>query len=147
MNREILFRAYDKELNVMLHNVCPCNNNEIIIIDVAVNEAYGESIDKLLDGDRASYGGDEHCAISGLEIMQFTGLHDKNGTAIYEGDICEVHHIEYGSPIPDGYIGVVKYIESGFYVDNDKSAYPVFQEIAAWEVIGNVFENPELLTK
>ena len=74
-------------------------------------------------------------------VGQFTGLHDKNGKEIYEGDITD-----------DGYnnIGVVKYGNYncsccegvyGWYVDGgDIRSAECFLK-----VIGNIYENPELL--
>ena len=74
-------------------------------------------------------------------LMQYTGLHDKNGKEIYEGDITD-----------DGYnnIGVVKYGNYncsccegvyGWYVDGgDIRSAECFLK-----VIGNIYENPELL--
>jgi hypothetical protein len=72
-------------------------------------------------------------------IEQFTGLHDKNGKEIYEGDL-----IKYGSDAP---LEVI-YRESCFCY-NQKSRYisrlQIFDNINKIEVIGNIHENPELL--
>lgn len=81
-----------------------------------------------------------------VEVMQYIGLKDKNGKEIYEGDILKLFNDEIGSDIPCNFIGEVEYYESGFFVDNHKDyGCPVFQEIAEWLIIGNIYENPELL--
>ena len=70
-----------------------------------------------------------------FKLMQFTGLHDKNGKEIYEGDIF----------IQDRYVMVMQYKqdEARFQLDNnDHVTSSYFQEL---EVIGNIYENPELL--
>jgi uncharacterized phage protein (TIGR01671 family) len=78
---------------------------------------------------------------SGKEWMQFTGLKDKNGKEIYEGDIVESSDKE---------IGVVFWEqETTSYVlsqsdDIDDNHWSGLQE-GGWEVIGNTWENPELL--
>ena len=73
------------------------------------------------------------------KFEQFTGLHDKNGKEIYEGDL-----IKYGSDAP---LEVI-YRESCFCY-NQKSRYisrlQIFDNINKIEVIGNIHENPELL--
>ncbi len=74
-------------------------------------------------------------------IMQYTGLEDKNGKEIYEGDIVIAYN-EYCDTICKGKIVWDKW-ECGFSI---KGAEPTF---IGWypslEVIGNIYENPELL--
>lgn len=91
------------------------------------------------------------------ELVQYTGLKDKNGKEIYEGDVvCWVTDVVVDSEggfnrtEPEGQIGTVKYGSYAFYVEAEKGSefYSygeqmfVFEEL---EVIGNIYENPELL--
>ena len=76
-----------------------------------------------------------------VEIMQSTGLKDKNGKEIYEGDIVRNTHT--------GSVGKVHWCvhNTGFfyYVEKDKKDYTVFRAKYNLEVIGNIYENKELL--
>ena len=114
--REIKFRAWDKL------------NNQIIIV---------------------LWFDDKHVAYkTGLaprkdcELMQYTGLKDKNEKEIYEGDICANY---YGKSF------IVKYDYGCFlYDDNEPLAYCPedceFTDTQKWcTVIGNIYENSELL--
>lgn len=74
-------------------------------------------------------------------IMQYTGLKDKNGKEIYEGDILKVKGIKkYGeytaqviwkAPLFKLSINCTKFVDSAAFIGT--------------EIIGNIYENPELL--
>lgn len=72
-------------------------------------------------------------------VMQYTGLNDKNGTEIYEGDILRrIYRNE---------VMVVEYSKSqALYLMRlkDNMSYTFF-DISDYYVIGNIYENPELL--
>lgn len=84
-------------------------------------------------------GWDIHGVYENVPIEQYTGLKDKNGKEIYEGDI-----VDYNDD--DGYIGVVKYDAPEFYLDAGATIFRAFLKGAPHQrVIGNIHENPELL--
>ena len=75
-------------------------------------------------------------------VLEFdTGLKDKNGKEIYEGDVVNIQGIKY----------YVDFEYGGFWFNNDNRKWKAnrpfthFQEINDAEVIGNIHENPELL--
>lgn len=80
--------------------------------------------------------------IDNLEVMQFTGLKDKNGKEIYEGDIMKK---TYGASIP--LFEVSYHVERGLWIQNDGYNEPLCEVYRMCEVIGNIFETPELLNK
>ena len=70
-------------------------------------------------------------------VGQFTGLLDKNRRGIYEGDVLMI----YG----DNIVKVI-FVDGCFYVENDIVYAPAYHyEKDACEVIGNIYDNPELL--
>ena len=114
---------------------------------------------EMIDNERRYRG-----VIAFETVGQFTGLHDKNGKEIYEGDIVEFEDAgEEGYEYKEGFgfdnIAQVVY-DNGIYTlsnfgENDNSYYAtdgtaeeVLEEVLRngnCEVIGNIYDNPELL--
>ena len=133
--REIRFRAWDTEYN--------CMDNDFFIGSYA--GVY----------DRASTTYDtphiEIEKVNNLKIMQYTGLKDFRGIEIYEGDIVRVEHTNYYEteiePEYKPWIGKVIFKEGGYYIQTGCDYHPSLSNIriVSINVLGNVFENPELL--
>ena len=91
----------------------------------------------------------------GITYLQFTGLLDKNGKEIYEGDILATSN--FGEPYTDewnskefGYAKVTITPEQGVSFEGDDINWSWDDEESIYsikycEVIGNIYENPELL--
>ena len=87
--------------------------------------------------------------LENIILMQSTGLHDKNGKEIFEGDVIAIEVDDTGMPInarvfQNSKIGVLM-----FHVFEDNEDVPMVELLedhsVAFEIIGNIYENPELL--
>ena len=90
-------------------------------------------------------------------ICQYTGLTDKNGNKIWENDVVKKHfYTDYDACAnSDEYVGFVKYEDFAWVIKSPKGklirTFPIIEAIAYsqdvkfFEVIGNIFDNPELL--
>ncbi|PTK22512.1 YopX family protein [Staphylococcus hominis] len=78
------------------------------------------------------------------DAMQSTGLKDKNGTEIYEGDI--VQHSEKPNPCFSYPFKVIQARTGEWRLDNFRCGTVLaFSNQDELEVLGNIYENPELL--
>lgn len=139
MERKIKFRAWDKEENRMLYSEKThydvdfrCDENGCL--KCYINYSYCDSF------------GDEYDNWEVLDnIMQYTGLKDKNGKEIYEGDVVEYKDFSGGiypfkkQPKARGIIKIDNLL-TGIYL----KGMGIFKESKV-EIIGNIHGDPELL--
>lgn len=118
--RELKFRAWHKELNRFAPDYAEYH------FDSENSHLHFDVFNGNFDTDVWDF--------SECEIMQYTGLKDKNGVEIYEGDIVRQYEAGWNTGgIGDWRNFVVKCITESRFLLKDR------------EVIGNIYENPELL--
>lgn len=161
--REIKFRAMPRYTNM-----CQDELKEMTQYDGTF--IYGHLIDNYIAGDVIE-ATDEYISleywvpIKKETVGQYTGLRDKNGKEIYEGDIVEVETISYTDCSKEKvesiwhHEGVMEFHQNGWCIvkkiDTGKSLKPLFfsnlkndpddPDTDIFEVVGNIFENPETL--
>lgn len=75
-------------------------------------------------------------------LMQSTGLYDKNGKEIFEGDIAKMAKDVYSDPT---YYEIVRHRGGAYRLESNQHGCELWLRHTNCEVIGNVYENPELL--
>lgn len=134
MEREIKFRAWDKAHSVM---------SEVAMIHFGIGVVETYEPDMELD-------------LKDVELMQFTGLTDKAGKEIYEGDIVKVHVFmeELGENlgVVEGekeFVVLITIKASGVMLNDEPLAlyfYEDFHDMSEpFEIIGNIHQHPHLL--
>lgn len=128
MNRPIKFRAWLSDIQRIVNVIKIEQWGEETNIEVYIENEDTEGEEEYLNGE--------------FELLQYTGLKDINGVEIYEGDIV-IQNPMTSTLYP--ITGVVKFDEGAYWVDNGKDARILFSEIDTNEILGNTYENPDLL--
>lgn len=133
--REIKFRAWVNvpNANTMLQDI----NLEDLWMSGRAYEDYGTSRyeAETISGIKWTF--------KDLIFMEYTGLKDKNGVEIYDGDILRGYH----AFLAEAPIYQVYWNEGGFVVRDDKGMRYNIGDVECddMEVIGNIYANPELM--
>lgn len=121
--REIKFRAFEKHSQRMFYNV-----QSGIYMDPDEFESFNDIL-----------------GLARYKVMQFTGLKDKNGDEIYEGDFVKIISSYYGQEI----IATVRYENSlasfVFETGEDQGYSRIDASFKDIKVVGNIYEDPDLL--
>lgn len=130
--REILFKAKRKDTGEWVECICTVTNEGVYIVCIYPL------------GDEPSISGQFH-DIRPESICQYTGLTDKNNRQIWENDICKISTVLIDEE--DGFF-VVKWDNDGARFALEGNGLTVDFEIVYGtdcEVVGNIFDNPELI--
>lgn len=140
MNREIKFRVWDKEKKKM---------GELLSITWQVQGEVTTISSIIVKNPSVNIAG-YNLYVNHAVLMQYVGLKDKHNKKIYEGDIVKTpeDYDEFG--MQAGEINKVVFQFGGFrlFPKYNKDAKGFWlQDDNTFEVIGNIYENPELLEK
>jgi uncharacterized phage protein (TIGR01671 family) len=142
------FKAWDKEEKKFY---------DVVSINFPLGKPSGKDIEVICDDENVT----EWRSIKDVELLQFVGLFDDNGEEIYEGYIVEVID---PSETKTSHKSVVRFGYNGAWID----AHPVHKEmgaayirklydycdygigrgiVARCKIVGNIYQNPELLNE
>lgn len=135
------YRAWIKTENWMI------GENDLLVIDYDLTQIMTQRI--FFERGLAVERNVKYYDFESVILMQSTGLKDKNGKEIFEGDVIAIEVDDTGMPInarvfQNSKIGVLM-----FHVFEDNEDVPMVELLednsVAFEIIGNIYENPELL--
>ena len=130
------FRAWDKRKNVM---------RDVAVLHFTKNGKTNFIEYWISPTELKSY------HVRNIDLMQSTGLIDRNGVEIFDGDVVQAEQY-LTTTIPVRINGIVKYSNryTMFYLDNGSERHDLYMQslggsIYNFEIIGNIYENSELL--
>lgn len=141
--REILFRGKRKDNGEWVESSAVYMRGELAImlndrpIKEVIKDKDGKNVDIIFS----------FVAVEKNTVSQFIGITDKYGKNIFEGDIVKMSFFEDGEEYPPEHL-TVYYDEkmNGFLCHSDQTTMAVDSDLLVeGEVIGNIYDNPELL--
>lgn len=153
MAREILFKAKAINRDKGYHRTNYKNGDWVYGL---ITRMYDDRFENL-PAEMTNENGVSGIEIDHNTICQYTGLTDKNGNKIWENDVVKKHfYTDYDAfANSEEYVGVVKFIDCAWVVETirekNKCIRPIFEaigyseDVKHFEVIGNIFDNPELI--
>lgn len=137
--REILFRA--KAINRYPDREYRTNYKNGAWVYGLVTAMYDDSFPNL-PAEMKNIDGISDIDVDHRTIGQYTGLTDKNGVKIFEGDIIRygdtIHKVVFEQRNGTAYFGLV-------YSPIETLPFGQYQDLQQLEVIGNIYDNPELI--
>lgn len=121
------FRAWDKKFKTTYEA------DDIMSIDFGKSEI---SV-KTLFFERTNY-----YKFDDIVLMQSTGLRDKNGKEIFEGDVVKMAKNVYSEPT---YYEVVRHRGGAYRLESKQYGYELWLRHTDCEIAGDIYENPELV--
>lgn len=116
------FRAWNKENKKMIDvDILNWNNEEVDFI--------GDGITFILKA-------------KDIKLMQSTGLTDKNGKEIFEGDVVKMAKNVYSEPT---YYEAVRHRDGAYRLESKRYGCELWLRHTDCEIAGNIYENPELV--
>ena len=115
------FRAWDKQFSIM--SVVTRLNYWSKIVEMSDGELYIQKLNEV-------------------ELMQSTGLLDKKGVEIFEGDIVKMPKDVYSEPT---YYKVVRHRGGAYRLESKQHGCELWLRHTDCEIVGNVYENLELI--
>jgi hypothetical protein len=114
--------------------------------DLIYNDISGWNVCPNIPNYKGEWTAGQSASNTTFELLQFTGIKDKNGKEIFEGDILKIFNCKM--------VEQVLFEESafGFYkhttINRHTGSFEVLGDYtgsSGYEIVGNVYENPELL--
>ncbi len=159
MNERLKFRVWDEEDEKMIYL------GDNMIYEGCVGYLFGLANGRVIVEDKCDHSKSIYISDNDYPIMQCTGLKDKNGKLIFEGDVVkggiyydfwkdDVGEVKFGEYYSDNSGGEYGANQCwGWYVEPIKGESKEAKEIydrrflpKSFEVIGNIYKNPELLS-